>query len=199
MQVNFEKKAAKAGHEAEAALSRTPQGIFEETQHPNFSRTRLIWGVLIATIYLVSVLIGMGDLGSGLSSDTVWYLQLSPYRQPMYGLWANAIYALSGSWHTVQVLQIAAFLSCSAWVIVELAVISGLGMLSAVLFAAMQFRTWRRELTEPRHPELAHCVAQFSLKIPARSRRCRAGPEVSRDCAFVGVSCDPHGRKPGSK
>jgi hypothetical protein len=139
MQVNFEKKAAKAGHEAEAALSRTPQGIFEETQHPNFSRTRLIWGVLIATIYLVSVLIGMGDLGSGLSSDTVWYLQLSPYRQPMYGLWANAIYALSGSWHTVQVLQIAAFLSCSAWVIVELAVISGLGMLSAVLFAAMQF------------------------------------------------------------
>jgi hypothetical protein len=36
----------------------------------------------------------------------------------------------------------------------------------------------RRELTEPRHPELAHYLAQFSLEIPARSRRCRAGSEV---------------------
>src|SRR5262245_6443568 len=139
MQMNFEKKVAKAGHEAEAALSRTAQGIFDELQHPNSLRTRLICGVLIATIYLTSVLIGMGDLGSGFSPDTAGYLQFSPYRQPMYGTWANAIYALSGSWHTVQALQIAAFLSCSAWVIVELAVISGLGVLSALLFAAMQF------------------------------------------------------------
>src|SRR5262245_32233431 len=139
MQMNFEKKVAKAWHAAAAALSRTAQGIFEETQHPNPSRTRLIWGVLIATIYLASVLIGMGDLGSGFTPDTAGYLQFWPYRQPMYGTWANAIFALSGSWGTVQVLQIAAFLSCSAWVIVELAVISGLGMLSAVLFAAMQF------------------------------------------------------------
>ena len=36
----------------------------------------------------------------------------------------------------------------------------------------------RRELTEPRHPELAHYLAQFCLEIPARSRRCRGGPEV---------------------
>ena len=104
----------KAWHEAETALSRTAQGIFEELQHPNSLRIRLIWGLLIATIYLASVLIGMGDLGSGFSPDTAGYLQFSPYRQPMYGTWANAIYALSGSWHTVQVLQIAAFLSFSA-------------------------------------------------------------------------------------
>ena len=36
----------------------------------------------------------------------------------------------------------------------------------------------KRELTEPRHPELAHYLAQFCLEIPARSRRCRASLEV---------------------
>ena len=77
-------------------------------------------------------------LGFRVSPDTAGYLQFSPYRQPMYGMWANAIYAFSGSWHTVQVLQIGAFVSCSAWVIVELAIISQLGILSALLFVAMQ-------------------------------------------------------------
>jgi len=95
--MNSEKQVEKASHEAKAALSRTAHATFEELQQPNSLRIRLIWGVLIATIYLASVLIGMGDLGSGFSSDTDWYLQPSTYRQPMYGLWANAIYALSGS------------------------------------------------------------------------------------------------------
>jgi hypothetical protein len=47
----------------------------------------------------------------------------------------------------------------------------------AASMAELVFVT-KRELTEPRHPELAHYLAQFSLEIPARSRRCRAGPEV---------------------
>src|SRR5262245_8082291 len=91
-----------------------------------FMRSRLTWGVLIAAIYLVAVLTGMPSWGSGFDPDTAGYLQFSPYRQPMYGMWANAIHAFSGSWHTVQVLQIGAFVSFSGWVIVELAVISWL-------------------------------------------------------------------------
>jgi hypothetical protein len=48
--VNFEKKVAKTGHEAEAALSRPARGIFEETQHLNPSRTRLICGLRLRTL-----------------------------------------------------------------------------------------------------------------------------------------------------
>src|SRR5262245_47702438 len=108
--------------------------MFHELQVLNSSKTRLIIGVLIAAVYAASVLIGMPDPGNGVSPDTAGYLQFSPYRQPMYGVWANAIYRFSGSWYIVQVLQIGAFVSFSSWVIVELAVISQLGILSALLF-----------------------------------------------------------------
>ena len=128
--MNSEKNRGRERHNA--ALPRTAQAIFDELRQLNSLRTRLIWGVLIATIYLASVLIDMRDFGSGFLPDTAGYLQFSPYRQPMYGIWANAIYAFSGSWHIVQVSQIAAFVLCSAWVIVELAVISQLGIISAL-------------------------------------------------------------------
>jgi hypothetical protein len=139
------KKVEKAWHTAEEALSKTARTIFDEQpQQPNSLRSRLILGVLIAAIYLASVLtvlMGMPDvmlMRMSDSGDSAGYLQFSPYRQPMYGTWANATYAFSGSWHTVQVFQLGAFLSCSAWVIVELAIVSRLGVIAALLFVAMQ-------------------------------------------------------------
>ena len=79
-------------------------------------------------IYLAFVLVGPSPLASGFSPDTAGYLQLSPYRrEPMYGVWANGINALFGSWRIVEMLQVGAFVSFSAWVIVELTLISNLG------------------------------------------------------------------------
>jgi hypothetical protein len=99
-------------------------------------RTRILWAVLLVSVYLAFVLVGPSPLATGFSADTAWYLQLSPYRQPMYGMWANATYLLFGSWRIVSALQVVAFVSFTAWVIVELALISNLGMLSALFFVA---------------------------------------------------------------
>jgi hypothetical protein len=101
-------------------------------------RKRLIWGVAIAATYVAAVLVSMPSLPSGFDPDTAGYLEFSPYRQPMYGLWANAVHAFSGSWHTVRIMQVGMFVLCSAGVIVELAEISTLGVAAALLFAAMQ-------------------------------------------------------------
>src|SRR5262249_16800798 len=123
-------------------LPRTARTIFDEPQQQNSLRIRLIVGVLIAVMYLASVFIVMPDdvmlMNIPDSHDSALYLQLSPYRQPMYGMWANALHTLSSSWHTVQILQIATFVSFSTWIIVELAMVSWLGVLSALLFVAMQ-------------------------------------------------------------
>jgi hypothetical protein len=101
------------------------------------NRNRILWAILLVAVYMAFVFAQNFPLGSGFLPDTASYLQFSPYRQPMYGMWANAIYSLSGSWHIVEALQVAAFVSFAAWVVVELALISNLGMLSALLFVAM--------------------------------------------------------------
>jgi len=55
--------------------------------------------------------------------DTLGYLEFHPIRQPLYGMWANALHALLGTWQLVGVAQ-AAFLcaplayfyyECEAW------------------------------------------------------------------------------------
>jgi hypothetical protein len=109
-----------------------------EMQYSNSFQTRLTVGILMAAAYLACVVIIMPDFGSGFTADTAGYLEFSPYRQPMYGMWANAIHDFSNSWRTVQVFQIAGYILGSAWVIVELAIISVLGVLSALLFFGMQ-------------------------------------------------------------
>src|SRR6266568_1041824 len=115
--------------------------IIDDSQHSELfmKRRRGVWAVLLVTIYLAFVLVLVSSFppsGSPLP-DTNAYLEFSPYRQPMYGMWANGIHALSGSWRAVELLQIAAFVSFSAWAIIELALISNVGVLSALLFLAM--------------------------------------------------------------
>ena len=99
---------------------------------------RLSWGLAIAISYIACALIGMPSLDSSFNPDTAGYLEFSPYRQPMYGIWANAAHAFFGSWHTVKVLQVGMFVASSAWVIIELATLSTLGIISALVFAAIQ-------------------------------------------------------------
>ncbi len=115
--------------------------IIDDSRHSELfmKRRRGVWAVLLVTIYLAFVLVLVSSFppsGSPLP-DTNAYLEFSPYRQPMYGMWANGIHALSGSWRAVELLQIAAFVSFSAWAIIELALISNVGVLSALLFLAM--------------------------------------------------------------
>jgi hypothetical protein len=91
----------------------------------------------MAIIYVASVLVGMPAISSEFSPDTADYLELSPFRQPVYGMWANAAFTLLGSWEAVKVSQIAGFAACGAWVAIELAMISSLGVFAALLFVAM--------------------------------------------------------------
>ena len=113
--------------------------FINDLQHSElFMKRRSLWAVLFVVIYVAFVFVGPSPLATGFSPDTASYLQLSPYRrEPMYGVWANGIHALFGSWRIVEMLQVGAFLSFSAWVIVELTLISNLGPLSALLFVAM--------------------------------------------------------------
>jgi hypothetical protein len=137
-------KLVKAWHNLRAALR-----IFGEAQHRSL-RTRLMLGLLITAIYLATVLVGMPQDAMLMNmpdfGDSAGYLHFSPYRQPMYGTWANAIHAFFGSWDTVQILQLGMFVAFSSWVIIELAIVSRLGLVAALLFVAMQVLFTRLKL-----------------------------------------------------
>jgi hypothetical protein len=76
-------------------------------------------------------------LDGSFSPDTFGYLDFSPYRQPMYGLWANTIFALAGSYEIVQIVQCGLFIAVGIWVILELSLISDIsGPAAAAIFAA---------------------------------------------------------------
>jgi hypothetical protein len=107
-------------------------------------KRRSLWAALLVIIYLAFVFLGPSPLASGFHADTASYLESTPYhREPMYGLWANHAYALFGSWRIVEMLQVGAFVSFSASVIIELTLISNFGHLSALLFTAMLLLTTR--------------------------------------------------------
>jgi hypothetical protein len=96
-------------------------------------------GTIIALAYLGSALAGTGwpALDGTFSPDTSGYLDFSPYRQPMYGLWANTIFALTGSFRAVQLLQTGLFIGLGLWVIIELSLISDIaGPAAAAILAA---------------------------------------------------------------
>jgi hypothetical protein len=95
-------------------------------------------GANIALIYLGFSIAGWPILNGTFSPDTPGYLEieLSAYRQPMYGLWADSTFALADSWRAVQFIQASAFVAFGMWVILELASISASGILAAALFAA---------------------------------------------------------------
>ena len=97
------------------------------------TRKRILSIILLVAVYLAFEFVQTPEI-SAFCADTTSYLNLSPYRQPMYGMWANGIHLLSGSWRVVTMLQVAAFVAFAAWVLVELALISNLGMLSALIF-----------------------------------------------------------------
>ena len=102
---------------------------------------RLSWGLAIAISYIACALIGMPLADSSFNPDTAGYLEFSPYRQPMYGIWANAAHAFFGSWHTVKVLQVGMFVASNAWVdncVEPPHFLRTLGIISALAFAAIQ-------------------------------------------------------------
>jgi hypothetical protein len=100
-------------------------------------RGRLAWGVALAMAYLLYAVIGMQDVGAEFAPDTSSYLEFSPYRQPLYGAWANSMLALLGSWEAVKKFQILLFCAVCAWVIIELAAVSVPGMVASFLLAAL--------------------------------------------------------------
>ena len=101
------------------------------------NQIRCIWGAIIAFAYLGFTLADWPALDGAFSPDTHSYLDFSPYRQPMYGLWANAIFALLGSYRAVEFVQFGLFIATSIWVIFELSLISETGgPAAAAIFAA---------------------------------------------------------------
>src|SRR5215472_14921291 len=105
--------------------------ILERTQF------RYGWGAIIALAYLGLVFAGWHTPNGTFSNDTALYLDFSPYRQPMYGLWANAIFALIGSYRAVELWQSGLFIAAGIWVIFELSLISDTGgPAAAAIFAA---------------------------------------------------------------
>jgi hypothetical protein len=104
-----------------------------------FERNQMsyIWGAIIALAYLGFTVAGWPTLDGAFSPDTSSYLDFSPYRQPMYGLWANAIFALLGSYRAVELVQSSLFIAAGIWVIFELSLISETGgPAAAAIFAA---------------------------------------------------------------
>jgi hypothetical protein len=98
---------------------------------------RYRWAAIIALTYLAFALASWPVLDGAFSPDTSWYLDFSPYRQPMYGLWANTMAALTGSFRAVQFLQTGLYIGAGIWVIVELSLISNIGgPVAAAIFTA---------------------------------------------------------------
>ena len=112
------------------------------------TRKRILCILLLVAVYLAFELtLELIQISPSYTTyDTASYLQFSPYRQPMYGMWANNIYLLSGSWRTVVALQLVAFVSFAAWIVVELALISNLGVLSAIIFVTSMLAFTRHGL-----------------------------------------------------
>jgi hypothetical protein len=77
-------------------------------------------------MYLGFALAGWPIQNGLFTPDTSSYLNFSPYRQPMYGLWANGMAALTGSFRAVQFLQTGLYIAAGIWVIFELALISNI-------------------------------------------------------------------------
>jgi hypothetical protein len=87
--------------------------------------------------YVAATAFMLGPLNDGFNPDTNGYVLYSPYRQPLYGMWANALHSMLQSWSAVKAVQIWMFVACSAWVIVELSQVSRRGVLSAISLAAV--------------------------------------------------------------
>jgi hypothetical protein len=100
-------------------------------------RTQLLLGAIVALAHLAFAIKSWPTLEGAFLPDTAGYIEFSPYRQPMYGLWANGVFALAGSWRVVQFLQAGSFVGLSVWVILEIASISKVGVLAAALLSAI--------------------------------------------------------------
>lgn len=95
-------------------------------------------GLLLGLAYGFAVWLSLaGVASSGATPDTASYLDFSPYRQPLYGLWAHFLFQATGSWSSVVQFQTALFILAVAWTLVELARISTLGVIAAVALASI--------------------------------------------------------------
>ena len=74
----------------------------------------------------------MPAVGPDLAPDSTGYLELSPSRPPLYGVWAHGSFAVVGTWERVKLVQIAAFAACGAWLVFELTIASSTGILAAL-------------------------------------------------------------------
>jgi hypothetical protein len=107
----------------------------------NRTTRRLMFAGGLCLIYAMAVIAAFaasGGVGSGLTPDTASYLELSPYRQPLYGLWANSIHTITGSWPAVLYIQVALFVLAICWVVLELAAVSRWGLAAAMLMTGVQ-------------------------------------------------------------
>lgn len=105
------------------------------------ARNRLAIGLALGLAYTGAVIFSVAawsGLGSGFTHDTAAYLEFSPYRQPLYGIWANAVNQMSGTWTSVLYAQVLLFAASVCWVLLELSLISRLGLLAASLLAIAQ-------------------------------------------------------------
>lgn len=101
-------------------------------------KNNLKLGVGVAVLFVALMVAVFPPLGSGLTPDSAGYLQFSPFRQPLYGVWANGIYLVSSSWRAVQIAQIWLYIAVGTWLIIELSVVSWLGLFAAIVFTAVQ-------------------------------------------------------------
>jgi hypothetical protein len=93
-------------------------------------------GLAISYVFVIALTLAAdGGVGSGYTQDTAGYLDFSPYRQPLYGLWANSLHRLTASWEAVLYVQVAMFAASVGWVLTEMALIPGFGVGAALLLA----------------------------------------------------------------
>src|SRR6185369_11276443 len=65
--------------------------------------------IVLGVAYLLSVIIGTPAIGPAFAPDSPGYIEFSPYRQPLYGMWASGSFSVLGTWGKVQEAQIAIF------------------------------------------------------------------------------------------
>ena len=95
---------------------------------------KTIFATVIIAAFLVIVWRYLDwPIGSGFTPDSAGYIGMSPYRQPLYGLWANSAYSLLGTWNYVIRAQVILFIAATALLMWELCRQSIWGILATFL------------------------------------------------------------------
>jgi len=90
----------------------------------------LFFAVFLA--FLFQMTLTVLSLTEDFSPDTYGFVEFSPYRQPLYGLWMISMHKLLGSWELVKSLQIVVFCIISGLLALEMYLSSKQGRLAAI-------------------------------------------------------------------